>query len=58
MCGEMYFRCCASDNTIEIRNTNIEFNEKSFHEFQHTRVDFKLFIDNPWTNAKKNILYQ
>ncbi len=46
-----------SDTTIEIQNTNIEFDEKTLMEFQrnviHIEENLKLFIDHPWHHAKK-----
>ncbi|CAF4353859.1 unnamed protein product, partial [Adineta steineri] len=44
-----------SDDTIEIQNLKIEFNEKSFNEFNTENI-LKLLIDNRWQNTKKYTL--
>ncbi|CAF0956307.1 unnamed protein product [Adineta steineri] len=44
-----------SDDTVEIQNLKIEFNEKSFNEFNTENI-LKLLIDNRWQNTKKYTL--
>ena len=49
------------DDTIELVNTEVEFDEKSLTEFKRTnskmaadiQANLKLFLNNRWQNAKK-----